>query len=142
MRASSPRCMTRLTSSAICCAVGRGRRSKRVNTSRSCDTVRTVFSPPNPASLQSQEPQSQQRQSHVVVPAHPTAHLIVAQPHFSLALLENLLDARTLRPSTHHFAQWHTPTGVAQVVTGLWLRFHRPPHHQPLVLRTDTFAQH
>src|SRR5207245_102216 len=92
MRDSSLRRSTRLTTSAIRSALGAGSRSNSVKTARTWGTVTAAVFPPQPQSLQLQEPQGQQRQRHVVVPAHPTAHLIVRQPHLALALLQPFLD--------------------------------------------------
>src|SRR5260370_2183778 len=103
MRASSLRRSTRLTSSAICSGLGGGVRNSRLNTCRSCATVNAgvFFSQPPP--LQRQEPQGQQRQRHVVVPAHPTPHLVVRQADLPLGLLEHLLRpvALAMHPSQH-----------------------------------------
>src|SRR5688572_22843558 len=91
MRDSSLRRSTRLTSSAICSGLGAGLLSSRLNTCRSWLAETTTFFPPDPAPLQPQEPQSQQRQGHVVVPAVPAPHLVLPQPHLPLALLKRLL---------------------------------------------------
>src|SRR5260370_17163850 len=103
MRASSLRRSTRLTSSAICSGLGGGVRNSRLNTCRSCATVNAgvFFSQPPP--LQRQEPQGQQRQRHVVVPAHPTPHLVVRQADLPLGLPDPLLPpAAPGLPARHH----------------------------------------
>ena len=91
MRASSFRRSTRLTCSAISAALGGRGCSNRLNTSRNCGTVRAGFFPPKLPLLALQEPQGQQRQRHVVVPAHPAAHLVLPQPHLAFAGPEQLL---------------------------------------------------
>src|ERR1700692_3517942 len=93
MRASSLRRSTRLTSSAIRAALGGSGRSSRANTSPICGTARAGISPPEPILLQDQEPQRQKRERHVVMPAHPTPHLVVTQAHLALARPEHLLDS-------------------------------------------------
>src|SRR3974390_690262 len=92
MRASSLRRNTRLTSSAISGALGGCGRSSRANTSRSCGTVSAGIFFSQPLLLPHQEPQGQQRQRHVVVPAHPAAHLVLPPPPPPLARLQRLLD--------------------------------------------------
>src|SRR5437764_11447315 len=100
MRASSFRRSTWLTTSAIRSALGRGCRSNSVNTARTCGTVTAGVFSPQPQPLHLQEPQRQQRQRHVVVPAHPTAHLVVPPPHPPPSLPPPLLPPlpRPLRP--------------------------------------------
>src|SRR5258708_35065828 len=91
MRASSFRRSTRLTSSAISAALGGRACSNRLNTSRNCGTVSAGIFPPEPPLLQVQEPQGQQRQRPVVVPAHPAPHLVLPQTHLAFAGAEQLL---------------------------------------------------
>src|ERR1700756_3261593 len=90
MRASSLRRSTRLISSVICFGRGGGFRSRRVKISRVCATVRAGFFFPQPPPLQDQEPQRQQGERHVVVPALPTADLVMVQANLPLALLQQL----------------------------------------------------
>src|SRR5436309_10613801 len=106
MRDSSLRRSTRLTAAATRSGLGAGSFSNSVKTARTWGTVSAgVFSPqPQPFGLQ--EPQGQQRQRHVVVPAHPAAHLVVRQPDLLLALLQPLLDAV---PRPVHESQFRTP---------------------------------
>src|SRR5581483_8351028 len=58
------------------------------------------FFPPQPPLLQHQEPQGQECQRLVVVPAPPALHLVVPQPHLLLAAQEPVLHrpARVRRP--------------------------------------------
>src|SRR6266852_4491813 len=92
MRASSLRRSTSLTTAATRAALGLGSWSSSVKIARTCGTVTAGVFPPQPQPLGLQEPQRQKRQRHVVVPADPTAHLVVAPPDLALALLERLLD--------------------------------------------------
>src|SRR5437660_4914192 len=105
MRASSLRRKTRLTASAISRAVGGRLRSNSVKITRICDTVTAGVFPPHPPTLQDEEPQRQQRQRDVVVPAHPTADLVVGQAHLPIALLQHLLDLVPARPHPYDFGQ-------------------------------------
>ena len=93
MRVSSLRRRTALTAAATRSAVGAGSRNSSVNTARTCDPVSAGVFPPKPQPLRLHEPQGQQRQRHVVLPAHPAAHLVLGQPDLLLALLQPLLDA-------------------------------------------------
>ena len=45
-----------------------------------------------PSRFRAQEPRGDQGQGLVVMPTHPMAHLVVAQPRVALAPLEALLD--------------------------------------------------
>src|SRR6266508_6477905 len=101
MRASSLCCSTAVTTLAIRSAL-RGGSSNSAKISRACGIVIAGVSPPQPPPFQFQEPQRQQRQRHVVVPAHPTAHFVVVQPHLLVALLEQLLHPVELPPRRHH----------------------------------------
>src|SRR3954452_22695947 len=91
MRDSSLRRSTWLTTAAIRAALGAGSRSRSVNTARTCGTVTAGVFPPPPQPLHLQEPQRQQRQRHVVVPAHPAAHLVVPKPYLLLAFFQQPL---------------------------------------------------
>src|SRR5437588_4333823 len=121
MRDSSLRRSTWLTASAIAAASGWGWRSKAVKSARTCAAVTAGVFPPQPQPLQLQEPQGQQRQSHVVLPAHPTAYLILRQADLLLALLQTLLDA--VSPAVH-LRQLPTPRlpRVGQRIPRLRLR--------------------
>src|SRR5262249_35110194 len=116
MRASSLRRSTRLTSAAICPGLGGGCRSSRLNTSRSCATVNAGLFFPQPPPLDRQEPQRQQRQRHVVVPAHPAAHLVLTQTPLPLALLQDLLRPVPLTVGPHQPVPGLVPQGIAQGV--------------------------
>src|SRR3954447_3519199 len=105
MRASSLRRKTRPTDSAISHAVGGRLRSNSVKIARICATVTAGVFPPHPPTLQDEEPQGQQRQRDVVMPAHPTADLVMSQAHLPLALLQHLLDLVPARPCPHQFDQ-------------------------------------
>src|SRR5262245_5135805 len=93
MRASSLRRRTRLTWAAMTELGGGFGSKRREKISRSCGTVKAGIFSPQPAFLQFQEPQGQQRQGHVVMPAHPTAHLIMAQSHIPFAGRKQLLGS-------------------------------------------------
>src|SRR5579872_2550939 len=93
MRDSSLRRRTALTTAAIRSASGAGSRSSSVNTCRTWDAVTAGVFPPQTQTLGLQEPQRQQRQGHVVLPAHPAPDLVLGQPHLLLALLQPLLNA-------------------------------------------------
>ena len=71
MRASSLRRKTRRTASAISRAVGGCLRSSSVKIARICDTVTAGVFPPHPSALQDEEPQRQQGQRDMVMPATP-----------------------------------------------------------------------
>src|SRR4051812_48380195 len=105
MRASSLRRSTRLISSTISARLGGGVRNRRVKISRTCCTVSAGFFFPQPLPLQDQEPQCQQRQRHVVMPALPAAHLVVVQAYLTIALLEDLLDPVPLAVGKDHLRQ-------------------------------------
>src|SRR3954469_15855928 len=107
MRASSLRRSTSLTFSAIRAALGRGSRSNSVNSARTCGTVTGGFFFPQPPPLQLQEPPRQQRQRHVVLPAHPRPHLVVVQPHLLVPFTEQLLRPRPLPVRPHPRRQRH-----------------------------------
>src|SRR5713101_3561398 len=118
MRASSLRRNTWLTALAICPGLGGGCCSNRLNTSCSCVTVNAgVFFPQLPP-LQRQEPQRQQRQRHVVVPADPTPHLVVAQPDFALAFLQDFLYPVPLALHPRQYRQAFLAARVAHCVPG------------------------
>src|SRR5262249_58717890 len=90
MRASSVRRAMSLTSAKSAASVRAGT-SNAARIFRSSGTVTAgAFFPHHPP-LQQQVPQRQQRQRHMVVPAHPTAHLVLPQPHLPLGPLEQLL---------------------------------------------------
>src|SRR5947209_12617412 len=99
MRASSLRRNTRLTSAAIWAAVGGLGWSRRANSVRSCGTVRAGIFFSQPAFLRLQEPQSQEREGHVVMPTHPRAHLVLPQSH--LALAGPIQFLRPVPPAVH-----------------------------------------
>src|SRR6266699_1803372 len=113
MRDSSLRRSTALTTAAIRSASPAPTRSSSVNTARTCGSVTAGVFPPEPHTLRLQEPQGQQRQRHVVFPAHPTAHLVVRQTHFALAFLQPFLDPVTLSVDPSQFAAPRF-TGVGQ----------------------------
>src|SRR5262249_31935536 len=116
MRASSLRRSTRLTASAISRALGGRGRSSSVNSCRTCAAVTGGFFPPHPQPFQRQEPQAQQREGHVVVPAPPRAPLVVVQPPLLVALLEQLLHPVPRPVGSHHPRQRHLLGRVAQRV--------------------------
>src|ERR1035438_8280350 len=118
MRASSLRRSTRLTSSAIRAALAGSGCNSRANTSRISGTVRAGIFPPEPILLQNQEPQRQQRKRHVVMPTHPTPHLVVTQAYLALARLENLFDSVPVTVGLDHSGQRHV-AGVRQRVPDL-----------------------
>src|SRR5438270_12292942 len=116
MRASSLRRSTRLTASATSSGSGGGSRSSWLNTCRTCGGASAGVFPPQPPPLQRHEPQRQQRQRHMVVPAHPAAYLVVRQPDLPLALLQDLLDPVPLAVDAHQGGPPLVPAGVAQRV--------------------------
>ena len=101
MRASSLRRSTPLTTSATRAGLGLGSWSSSVKIARTWGTVTAGVFPPQPQPLGLQEPQGQKRQRHVVVPAHPAAHLVVPQPHLPFARLQQFLDAVPLALGAH-----------------------------------------
>src|SRR6266702_3904217 len=92
MRASSLRRRTRVTCSAISAARGGFGWSSRANIARSCDIVRAGLFSPQPGFLRLQEPQGQQREGHVMVPAHPRPDLVMPQADFAFAGPEQFLS--------------------------------------------------
>src|SRR3954452_21571391 len=96
-------------------------RSSRVKTSRTCDTVTALVFPPDSPPLAAQEPQRQQRERHVVVPAHPAPHLVLPQADFPLAGAEYLLDPVPGGPDPDQLLQRHLRPGIAQGVMRLGL---------------------
>src|SRR6202043_1096622 len=92
MRDSSLRRSTPLTTSATRSAPAAGSRSSSVNTARTWGTVTAGVFSPQPQPLQLQEPQGQQGQRHVVLPAPPAAPLVVGQPHLLFAVFQPFLD--------------------------------------------------
>src|SRR6516165_781582 len=130
MRASSLRWSTRVTSSAICRGVGSARPSRREKISRTCGTVMAGVFFSKPPLLLTQEPQCQERKRHVVVPADPTANLIMRQADFALGFVKNLFDAMPLAMDTHqHF---DVRRAVAQRVPGSRLGLQGADHQQAL----------
>ncbi len=79
---------------------------------QACDAVIAGVSPPDPPTLQAQEPQRQERQRHVVVPADPAPDLVVIQPGFAVARLEELLDPVPLSLHPDQFGQGDLRPGV------------------------------
>src|SRR3954453_7159534 len=132
MRDSSLRRNTSLTFSAISRAHAGRSRSSSVKIARTCDAVTPGFFPPQPPPFPLQEPQGQKRQRHVVVPAHPRAHLVVVQPHLLAALLQQLLPPVTPPVGHHHRRQRNFLGRVARRVPRPRLLLTAPDHHQPL----------
>src|SRR5919197_396610 len=132
MRASSLRRSTRLTSAAICPGPGGGRLSSWLNTWRTWAGVTAGVFPPQPPPLPRQEPQRQQRQRHVVVPAHPRTHLVLPQADLALALPEHLLHPVPLAVYPHQRGQRLLPDGVAHAVPRPRLPLHGADDDQRL----------
>src|ERR1043166_7973044 len=132
MRASSVRRSTRLTCAAIWAALGGRGRSSWLNTSRSCGTVSAGIFPPKPPPLQLQEPQRQQRERYVVVPAHPRAHLVLPQPHLAFARPEQHLDLVPLAVDCRQLGQRHLRRRGTERVPDARLLSHRAQDHQAL----------
>ena len=132
MRASSLRRSTRLTSSAICRRLGRGRRSSRVNTCRTCDTVRAGLFFPLSLSLERHKPQRQQRQRHVVVPAHPTAHLVLSQAALARGSFKTCFHRLALTGHRYHLRQGGGGGSIHAVVGARVRRPDVPAHQQPV----------
>src|SRR5271169_2741067 len=116
MRASSLRRNTRLISAAICVGPGDRGWSSLAKSWRICATVNAGVFFPHPVLLPDDEPQGQQRERHVMVPTHPTAHLVVPQADFSLAGLEQLLDAVPAAMDHNDFLQGHLGRRVRERV--------------------------
>src|SRR5512135_2740107 len=95
IRASSLRRKTRLTASAISCAVGGRFRSSSVKIARLCATVTAGVFPPESPPLQDQEPQGQQRERDVMVPAHPAADLVMGQSRLPRARSQKAVGPAT-----------------------------------------------
>src|SRR5262249_54022210 len=113
--------------------LGAGTRSIRVKISLTCDTVTAGVFPPDPPPLAAEEPQRQQRERHVVVPADPAPDLILPQPALALARPEYLLDPVPGEPDPDQLLERHLRPGVAQGVMHPGLRLDGPHHHQPLL---------
>src|SRR4051794_16576721 len=135
MRASSLRRSTWLTTAAIRSTLALGSRSSSVKIARTCAPVTAGVSPPPPQALHLQEPQGQQRPRHVMVPPHPTPHLVMTQPHFALAFFQQLLH---VVPLPMHLRQHRAPfvPRVAQGVPRPRFLLTRP-HHDPPLARPD-----
>src|SRR5208283_673185 len=103
MRASSVRCSTCVISSAIRAGDGGGFCSSLVKICRTCGIVIAGVFFSNPASLQYQEPQGQERERHVMVPTHPTTHFVMPQSHLPFAFLEHFFYAVPFAAHTNHF---------------------------------------
>src|SRR5713226_547581 len=67
-----------------------------------------------------------------MVPTYPTAHLVVAQPHFALAGREQLLHPVAAAVDSHYLGQRHIGRRVRQRVPTLRLPIRRADHDQPL----------
>src|SRR6266403_3280764 len=90
----------------------------------------SVFSP-QPPLLQHQEPKSQHRQGHVMVPTAPATHLVIIQAHFLLAAQEAVLDGPAVMSCLHPLQQRAIWSGVAQVVLDVWRLITTAFDHQP-----------
>src|SRR5262249_42149440 len=88
---------------------------------------------PHPPPLQRHEPQRQQRQRHVVVPADPAPHLVLPQADLALTLLQRLLHPMPLGVRLHQARQAGPPPRVAQRVPPLRVPARRaaPPPPPP-----------
>src|SRR5947209_6461426 len=80
------------STTAIASGLGAGWRSNRVKSCRVWDAVIAGVFPPDTPSFQAQEPQRHQAERHMVVPADPTADLVVIEPGLAVARLEHFLD--------------------------------------------------
>jgi len=87
-----------VTSSAISSGLGAGWRSNRVKICLVCDAVTAGVFPPDAPSLQAQEPQRHEGERHLVVPADPTADLVVIEAGLAVARLDGQ-SAPSLLPS-------------------------------------------
>src|SRR5262249_30053641 len=121
MRASSFRRNTLLTSSAIRAAVGGLGESKRAKTSRICGTVNAGVFPPQQISLKLQEPQGQDRQRQVVVPAPPRADFIMIQTDLAFPRAEQLFGAMPSAMHLDQLRQRNLGRGVRQRVPAAWV---------------------
>src|SRR5438270_11282174 len=131
MRDSSLRRSTWLTVSAIAAALGCGCRSSSVKIARTWAGVTAGVFPPQAQPLHLQEPQRYQRQGDVVMPAHPTADLVVVQADLLVALAEQLLDPmpRAMHPGQ---ADARRRVGIAQGVPRPRRGLATTQHRQPL----------
>ncbi len=90
-------------------ALGGSGRSNSVKIARTCATVTAGVFPPQAQSLALQKPQRQQRQRHMMMPADPTAYLIMVQTDLAIALREEFLD---LVPCAMHLGDLAAPRVV------------------------------
>src|SRR5712692_10288435 len=72
-----------------------------------------------------------------MMPAHPTAHFIVAQTDFPFGLLQQLLYAVTLALDPRQLMELFTTVGVAERVIRRRLLV-QCPHHQQSFVRSQT----
>src|SRR5207249_4303168 len=115
MRASSLRRGTRLMTAAMRVGPAAGSRSNSVKIVRTCGTVTAGVFPPQAAALQLREPQRQQRQRDVMMPAGPAPHFVVRQADRAFAFLEQLFDAVPGRMD----ARQNGPLGLPRIAQGV-----------------------
>ena len=90
---------------------------------RTIDTESGAFFPQPPA-LPHQEPERHEAGGHVVVPASPSAHLVVIEAHLALGVLESLLDQVPPRGRPDELFERRVPRRVG--------------HEQPPFLATES----
>jgi len=69
----------------------------------------------------------------MVVPADPTAHLVVREPRLALRFLEHLLDAVPLHVDTHELRERHIARRVRERIPHTRAILDAPDHHQSLL---------
>ena len=114
---------------------GGGCCNSRVRISRTCGTVAAGVFFSHRQTLQAQEPQRQQRQRHVMMPADVTANLVMIQAGLALAVLQHLLNLVSSSVGPNPVLQRHLLRGPRQVVTDIRLapiRLQMTNHNQPL----------
>src|SRR5262249_4397839 len=136
MRASSFRRSPRLTCPAMSALLGGCGCKSRDTISRTWGTVSAGVFFPQLSLLPFQEPQGQHRERHVVMPTHPTAHLIMTQPRFPFAGGEQLLCAVPPTVNGHDLNHRHIGRCVRQRVPRLRLPIRGANDDQPFA-RTD-----
>src|SRR5215210_695171 len=121
--------MSAMAVSASSCRLGK----TTCNSRRTCGTVNAADFSPHPATLPDQEVMRQQRHGHMVVPAFPTAHLIVIHPDFTLAFQDRQLDRPAHAALAHQRGVRRRGWGVGQVRFQLWPLAQAAPQHEPLI---------
>ena len=74
-----------------------------------------------------------------MMPAHPTAHFVVAQARFPLGFLKDLFDPVTLAMYAGQLTHIHLPCGIAQFIADAWLGLDGSYHDKSFFL-ADTLV--